>query len=928
VTGPLPCTPQPAATAKVDKSTLSFALSRVLPTLLILIAFALRTYHIAEQSIWRDEGVSLYLAASSMPVILADRASTVHPPLYFVLLNVWTKLAGASELSARFFSLVFGVLLIPCLYSVVGKIFDQKTALVTMAIAAFSPLYVVYSQEVRVYSIMPLLYLILIYKLGQLQRPEGQTRWNWITFTVVELLCLYLHYFSILVIASANLLLAVTWLRRRGIILRRWILSQAAVGLACTPWILLVLATWRRQGAPQDYFADPLQKKGILEMTSLVWHFLNGGKDLRAHSPFVFLSWLLAASLVGALVVAFREPDRRKQLLAMLCHWLVPLSMAIAVWWLRPMTHPRYVMMFSTPLFIVVGRAVVVAMSAGRPGKLAGALLATVLTATFILGLGVAYFDTQYFKDNVRGLVRHLEPLTSANDVIVVHPIDYAVAYYYDGPAPIAMVDPDDEQGMSALLATLPAKRNAFVAWPFGTPVGKVHRLPFEMERHGILVDRHLFKGYSLATYEIEGPVPSVDVQLASVDFGAVQLTGAFYQAEVRADGGICLALRWRLVQPTAQGYKATIILWDEQGRRLSASDMLLRNEWGLNTASWSPGDEVVNYYVVPVPLGTPPLSYPITVGVYDAASMERLSFLDHAGNPAGVDSRVGEVSLTRAHDFARDPYGTRTSLAWETVDQPEIADGLALEGFAIHDHPAQQMVNVTLRWKAVRDDLPRYVPHLRFGGDDNLSSAVGSALFEHRYPTSEWVQGEVLVEQRNLAYPRSGDRAVLEIEVDGKTVPLADLALDRSERSFATPPMQHVVDVRFGDFAQLLGYDLKTMEVSTGETVALTLYWQAINEKPLSTSYTVFTHLLSEDGRLVGQHDGKPAGGTRPTMTWVRGEVVADTHEMSFTDPGYEGTAFIEVGLYESHTIERVFTEDGNDHIILSTEIVVKGAE
>jgi hypothetical protein len=134
---------------------------------------------------------------------------------------------------------------------------------------------------------------------------------------------------------------------------------------------------------------------------------------------------------------------------------------------------------------------------------------------------------------------------------------------------------------------------------------------------------------------------------------------------------------------------------------------------------------------------------------------------------------------------------------------------------------------------------------------------------------------------------------------------------------------MQHKVNVRFGEFAELLGYDLDKTEVTTGEKVKLTLYWRAIN--PIATSYTVFTHLLSEEGRLIGQHDGIPVGGMRPTMSWVRGEVLVDVHEMEFSDLRYRGRAFIGVGLYNSRTIERVLTEDGRDHIILPTELMVR---
>ena len=414
-----------------------------------------------------------------------------------------------------------------------------------------------------------------------------------------------------------------------------------------------------------------------------------------------------------------------------------------------------------------------------------------------------------------------------------------------------------------------------------------------------------------------------------------MRLTGAFYQSEVEADNAVCLALRWQLVGSTEKTYKAVVILWDEAGRRLSSDDVLLLNEQSLPSDDWAPDEEAVSYYIVPIPLGTPPLPHRITVGVYDAATLKGLDLLDEAGNPAGKDFFLGEVELTRArdpstgsgHSFERDPYGTRRHLSLETLDEPEVADGLALEGFAVSETRPTRMVSVILQWRALRDGLPRYVPHLRLRHGDAILTKVGSSLFEEQYPTTEWVRGEVVFEQRDLVCPPDGDRAVLELEIDGKVVPLAEVELERARPLFEAPPMQHQVGLRFGGFAELLGYDLDRTEATTSEKVRLTLYWRAINEESPTTSYTVFTHLLSEDRRLIGQHDGIPAGGVRPTMSWVSGEVIADVHEMEFSDLEYRGKTFIELGLYESLTIERVLTEDGYDHIILPTEVVVKPA-
>ncbi|MFQ5594467.1 MAG: glycosyltransferase family 39 protein, partial [Anaerolineae bacterium] len=896
--------------------------------LLVLIAFAVRIFHITEQSIWRDEGVSFYLAASDIPAILADRASNVHPPLYFILLHFWTRFAGFSPLSGRFFSLFFGVLLVPASYFVARKVFGIRTALMTMAIVTFSPLYVVYSQETRVYSMLPLLYLFLIYRLYQLARGEG-LRWrHWIELAVVEGLCLHLHYFSIFAVAYVNLFLAALWLKtREAISLRRWLSSQLLALLSSVPWAWMVIRSWMAKGLQQRYLDSYGSGYDPFELTATLWHFSNGGKDLRDYGLFTALSSLLAVALFATLVWSLRTDKRRRETLITLCHWIVPLILAFIVWWWRPLFHTRYILMFTVPLFVLQGQAIVTSLEMSRPAWLTGVSLAGALSATFVVGMGIAYFNAGYFKDDVRGMVQYLEPLSTADDVIIVHPLDYSIDYYYAGDANIAMIDTDtDEHEIASIEEAVRGKQKAFVAWPFGTLAGWRGLVPFWLELNGRLVDWERFRGYSLKIYELEQPINSPQVKPLAADFGDVRLTGAFYQREVEAGTAICLALRWRLAAAADTAYKTVVILWDEAGRRLSSADVLLVNEQSLSTDRWAPGEEVINYYIVPIPLGTPPLPYRISVGVYDAATLKRLDILD-AGNPAGQDFTLGQTRLTKGRDFEHDPYGTRRQLSLEMVDRPEVAAGLALEGFAIDERQPARQISVTLRWRSLRDGLPRYIPRLRLRlrQDDDTLADIGSSLFEEQYPTTEWGRQELVFEQRELVYPPAAGHAVLEVETQGTVVRLAEVELEKTQLSFEVPPMQHQMGVNIGGFAELLGYDLDTTDVTAGDKVRLILYWRAINEEPPTTNYTVFTHLLSEDGKLIGQHDGMPAGGNRPTMSWAPGEVIVDVHEIESRDREYSGDAKVEIGLYDSITIQRISTEDGRDHIILPSQIAVK---
>jgi hypothetical protein len=130
-------------------------------------------------------------------------------------------------------------------------------------------------------------------------------------------------------------------------------------------------------------------------------------------------------------------------------------------------------------------------------------------------------------------------------------------------------------------------------------------------------------------------------------------------------------------------------------------------------------------------------------------------------------------------------------------------------------------------------------------------------------------------------------------------------------------------IRVRFGDFAELVGYSLSATETTTAQPLLLTLQWRAL-EGTSTLNYMVFTHLLSSaDGHLIAQHDGAPAGGTRPTTGWVPGETIADEHAMVFYDTAHTGPAKIAVGLYDP-AIGRVLTQTGDNYVVLPTTITI----
>jgi hypothetical protein len=91
---------------------------------------------------------------------------------------------------------------------------------------------------------------------------------------------------------------------------------------------------------------------------------------------------------------------------------------------------------------------------------------------------------------------------------------------------------------------------------------------------------------------------------------------------------------------------------------------------------------------------------------------------------------------------------------------------------------------------------------------------------------------------------------------------------------------------------------------VRPGASLNVTLVWQGLGAA--TDDFTVFVHLLAEDGVLIAQHDGIPMLGTRPTTTWLAGERLIDRHEIELPAElsWQKGTLWL--GLYHSDTTKR----------------------
>jgi mannosyltransferase len=130
---------------------------------------------------------------------------------------------------------------------------------------------------------------------------------------------------------------------------------------------------------------------------------------------------------------------------------------------------------------------------------------------------------------------------------------------------------------------------------------------------------------------------------------------------------------------------------------------------------------------------------------------------------------------------------------------------------------------------------------------------------------------------------------------------------------------------ITFGDAFVLTGFALPA-GAARGSTLPLTFQWQA--SRVLSANYTVFVHLLSADGKVAAQMDTQPAGGTRPTKTWLLGETVRDNIGVALPATTPAGRYRVEMGMYDLLTLRRLPVGDAGGLPVQDDAVVIGEVE
>jgi hypothetical protein len=222
-------------------------------------------------------------------VIRAVLLSDTSPPLYYLLLNQWTRGFGAGDAALRLFSVWWAVLSLPLLWLLGRELGGAGVAWSACLLFSLSPVALYYSVEGRMYSLLWFLALALGWLTIRL--ADGGRSWHAALWVLAGAAGLLTHYFFAFVWLAC---LAWLWLSGRPSLRWRVAVLAGVTLLTVLPWYLEVpasLARWRVTGGWLDgdlHFPGALRRPFALAGSLLSGCSFLGG-------------WRRADRLVGGL---------------------------------------------------------------------------------------------------------------------------------------------------------------------------------------------------------------------------------------------------------------------------------------------------------------------------------------------------------------------------------------------------------------------------------------------------------------------------------------------------------------------------------------------------------------------------------------------------------------------------------------------------
>ncbi len=908
-------------------------------SLVTLLAFVLRVYHLDTQSYWIDEGWTLHYAALTPAQLWHTLQTTrVVPPLYHFLTLYWSALAGNGEYAMRFLSVLCGTLSVPLTMRFGRALGDARLGLIAALLIAVSPYQIWHSQDARNYTMLTAAALVSMWSFMTLW--QGRWGWRWqLLYVLGTEWALLTHYHALILIGVQGLFLLVTWLLRpagifgcRQLYLRWGALLLITIGLFGL-WLYFGM------GALKDYY-NWIPQPTLWE--TYVRSALAYSVGELVPTPLsVWLSLTFVVLFLCGIVYAARRSWRnwhgRHMLALVIIYTLAP---NLVAWLYGEVRTPVYLERYLIPVQIGYLLAVAMGLLAIRDGvhstleqaklRWGSAIAASVGTLFLSILLGISgwalyhhYFDPAYAKPDWRTIAYTIEDYALPRDAVLITGAGSEMVFdhYYKGDLPVYTEFNNPSLSVdSALqrLAEIAAQHRRIWYMPYGLPIDQV--LEGWLASHTYPAWQSWLGRQRMALYVTEAAFGMIE---RSLDIAFEESPGRYLELlriaapaqPIAAGDAAPFTLTWRVTDHLAYDYRVSVRLINSHGERYVQAD------WpplaaGGGTSAWQPGQSVGDRRALWLPVDIPPGHYQVQLVVYQPESGQQL----------GMPRSITALDVMPARNVV-----PLRSLPLPNPVHWKMGD-LNLVGYALPSklQPGED-IWMQLYWQLAPDaDVSRLaeatIQLMLDDGKNTEQKGVTSPLIELVGDPTGWRPGQV----RRALYrvptsPRlSAPQVTLHLdllwrgEYLGDHVSLPSIALEQRLRRFEPPRIPETVQFTLGDppLFQLIGYEMEKREARPGDVLDVTLHWHALAE--VDENYTVFVQLLNADWHVVAQQDMQPLAGRAPTSTWLEGEFLSDPYHLYLPADLPPGQYRIIAGMYDASNGRRLPISTGGDFVDL----------
>jgi hypothetical protein len=530
----------------------------------------------------------------------------------------------------------------------------------------------------------------------------------------------------------------------------------------------------------------------------------------------------------------------------------------------------------------------------------------------------------------VRGAAEYLNKYANPEDLIVVHDtlIRFTFDYYYHGSTPVISLPlyylVDTNAAIDDLESVVePGKRIWFLKEP--TPRNGIDRqvlIDWAEDNWPKVFERpfpRMWLQVGLSAFLPEPEVTSIPATTTSQAInwpGVLRMEGYEIPAEATSGADLWLTFYLSQQQPEAKEHTLSLSFIDERGQEWAVVDKVIKR--GFPPLTDKPGQVMRYDQQFLLPAGLPPGQYQVWLRLVDTASGQVIP-LDNGDLDVHLsDLAVQAVSCAEGDNQVPARFKSGARLRGE----------IELQGY---DWPEEEyrpghLLPVTLWWCARQNPKSDYLLRLQLrDGAGQIVAESLESLGQLDYPPTQWPPGQLIMGQSAIVVPAQADEEEYQLHLSlvepdtGKaipvgwpfgrrSIPLGPVEVSPWPMETKLPPISHSLRADIGQPAlvELHGYEISSMEIAPGDLVDISLIWRSVVDS-IPTSYAVFLHLVDEQGQILAQGDGLPAGGFRPTTSWRQDEVIVDEHTIQVPAGLGPGTYDLWVGFFDPETNERL---------------------